>query len=213
MTGWLAAALIIGYLIGCLHGSVAARFISGVNIKTEGVKNSGASNAAIVLGWKYGALVAAIDIGKGAAAVLLMRGLFSGSGLSPEMLWIFLFFTGSAVVIGHNFPFYMGFSGGKGTAALIGVLLALDWRLGLTGLLLLIIVSLITDYLVIGVLCLYAVLLLAAFLPAQGEWPVITAAALFGMALWKHLENIKRIKEGTENKVSAVFRKKPAKAA
>lgn len=211
MIDWLAAALIIGYLIGCLHGSVAARFLSGVDIKTEGVKNSGASNAAIILGWEFGVLVAIIDIGKGAAAVLFIRGLLSSSGVSAETVWMLLFLTGTAVVIGHNFPFYMEFNGGKGTAAVIGIMLALDWRLGLAGLLLLVAVSLATGYLVIGVIGLYAILLLTAFLPAQGKWPIITASALFGMALWKHLENIKRVKDGTENKISVIFRKKPAK--
>ncbi|WP_241536053.1 glycerol-3-phosphate acyltransferase [Indiicoccus explosivorum] len=213
MAGWLAAALAIGYSIGAVHGSVAARMLSGVNIKSEGVKNSGASNAAIVLGWKYGALVAAIDIGKGAAAVLLLRLLLADAALPPQAVWTLLFLTGAAAVMGHNFPFYMGFDGGKGTAAVIGVLLALDWRFGLAGLALLVALSLVTDYLVIGVLALYAVFIFTAAGPASGIWPVAIASALFIMAVWKHIDNIRRIADGTENKVSAVFRKKPAKAA
>ena len=67
---WIVGVLLWGYAIGCLHGSVIAQKISGVNLKETGVKNAGASNATIVLGKKFGALVAAIDIGKGAVSCL-----------------------------------------------------------------------------------------------------------------------------------------------
>ena len=207
---WIFSALISGYLIGCLHGSLVAQLLSGTNIKTAGVKNSGASNAALVLGWKYGALVAFLDIFKGFAAVGAMRLLLGGSSLPAETVWTILFFVAAGVVLGHNFPFYMKFNGGKGTAAVIGVMIALDWKLGLLGLVLLVAVALATDYLVIGVLALYTVFLLIAFWPADGLWPYVIALALMAMAFWKHLENISRIKDGSENKVSSVLRKKAA---
>lgn len=205
---WIFSALISGYLIGCLHGSLVAQILSGTNIKTAGIKNSGASNAAILLGWKYGALVAFLDIFKGFAAVLAMRLFLGGSSLPPETVWTILFFMAAGVVLGHNFPFYMKFNGGKGTAAVIGVMIALDWKLGLLGLVLLIAIALATDYLVIGVLALYAVFILIAFWPADGLWPYAIALSLMAMAFLKHLENIRRIKDGTENKVSSVIRKK-----
>lgn len=207
---WIFSALISGYIIGCLHGSLVAQLLSGTNIKTAGVKNSGASNAAIVLGWKYGALVAFLDIFKGFAAVIAMRLLLSGSSLPPETVWAILFFIATGVVLGHNFPFYMRFNGGKGTAAVIGVMIALDWKLGLLGLVLLVAIALATDYLVIGVLALYTVFLLIAFWPADGLWPYAIALALMAMAFWKHLENINRIRDGSENTVSSVLRKKTA---
>ena len=210
MTLWIASALISGYLIGCLHGSLVAQLLSGINVKSAGVKNSGAANAAIVLGWKYGALVAFLDIFKGFAAILTMRLFLGTSSLPSESVWMILFFLAAGVVLGHNFPFYMKFNGGKGTAAVIGVMIALDWKLGLLGLALLIAIALATDYLVIGVLALYTVFILIAFWPADGLWPYLIALALMVMALWKHLENIRRIKDGSENKVSAVFRKKAA---
>lgn len=210
MVLWIFSALISGYIIGCLHGSLVAQLLSGTNIKTAGVKNSGASNAAIVLGWKYGALVAFLDIFKGFAAVMAMRLLLGASSLPEETVWAILFFIAAGVVLGHNFPFYMKFNGGKGTAAVIGVMIALDWQLGLLGLVLLVAIALATDYLVIGVLALYTVFLLIAFWPAEGIWPYVIAFALMAMALWKHLENISRIRDGSENKVSSVLRKKAA---
>lgn len=209
---WFACTFIIGYLLGSLHGSSIAQLISGTNVKKEGVKNSGASNAAIVLGWKFGALVALFDISKGIAAVLGLRILLGQFNLSSELEWTMLFVISAAVVIGHNFPFYMNFDGGKGTASIIGVMLALDWKLGLAGGLLLVACALATDYLVVGVLVLYGMLFAIAYFPAEGSWPLLTAFGLFAMALWKHIENIKRIKNGTESKVSSVFRKKAGPA-
>jgi acyl phosphate:glycerol-3-phosphate acyltransferase len=210
MSLWIVLALIPGYFIGCLHGSSVAQLFSGVNIKKEGIKNSGASNAAIVLGWKYGALVAFLDIFKGFAAVAGLRMLLNSFGLPNEMVWTLLFVIGAGVVFGHNFPFYMNFDGGKGTAAVIGVMLALDWKLGLAGGLLMVAAALTTGYLVIGVLLLYGMFIAIAFGPAESMWPIVTALLLFAMAVWKHLENISRIKNGTETKVSSVFKKKPA---
>lgn len=155
-------------------------------------------------------MVAFIDIFKGFAAVFGMRFLLGESSLPSETVWAILFFIAAGVVLGHNFPFYMNFDGGKGTAAVIGVMIALDWKLGLLGLALLVIISLATDYLVIGVLALYTVFILIAFWPGEGFWPYAIALALMAMALLKHLENIRRIKDGSENKVSSVFRKKAA---
>lgn len=203
---WIVSVLLFGYAIGCLHGSVIAQKISGVNLKETGVKNAGASNATIVLGKKFGALVAAIDIGKGALAVLLVHFFSMNMGLPVDDVSLLLFLAGAAAVIGHNFPFYMQFNGGKGTATVIGVLLALDWRFGLVGFALLVVVALVTDFLVFGVLMLY-VTLIALALWAEGYWPVVIAILLFVLAVWKHVENFQRLKEGNEKRVSAVLKK------
>ena len=92
---WITGVLLSGYAIGCLHGSVVAQKISGVNLKETGVKNAGASNATIVLGKKFGALVAAIDIGKGAVAVLFVRYFTENAGLPEEIVALLLFLAGS----------------------------------------------------------------------------------------------------------------------
>ncbi len=203
---WIVGVLLWGYAVGCLHGSVVAQQISGVNLKETGGKNAGASNATIVLGKKFGALVAAIDIGKGAVAVLLIHFFATNAGLSEDHVLLLLFSSGAAVVIGHNFPFYMHFNGGKGTATVIGVLLAIDWRFGLIGFALFVVVALVTDFLVLGVLMLYVTLFALAFW-SDGYWPDVLAALLFAIAIWKHIENFQRMKEGSEKKVSVVFKK------
>ncbi|MDX1805707.1 MAG: glycerol-3-phosphate acyltransferase [Paenisporosarcina sp.] len=208
----LLALLIIlaGYFIGSLHGSFIAQWVSGVKVREQGVKNSGASNATIVLGLKFGVLVALFDIGKGLIAVLFLarilhkHSLFSGD--TPTLLLL----MGAAVIIGHNFPLWMNFDGGKGTASLIGIMVAVDWRMGCIGLILLIILTLITDYLPIGVLFLYLTFLVYVFWSTGGIWPTIISLSLFTLAIWKHRENILRIKIGTEPKVSTVLKKKKA---
>lgn len=207
---WIVGVLIFGYSIGCLHGSGVAQRISGINLKETGVKNAGASNATIVLGKKFGALVAAIDIGKGAVAVLFVRYFAENAELPGDIIALLLFLAGAAAVIGHNFPFYMNFNGGKGTATVIGVLLAIDWKIGLIGFVMFVIVALVTDFLVFGVLMLY-VTLIAMAVWADGYWPVVIAALLFFTAIWKHIENFHRMKERSEKRVSAVFKKKKSK--
>lgn len=190
MTLWILATIVCGYLVGCLHGSTVARWISGVNLKEAGVKNAGASNAMIVLGKRYGALVALIDIGKGIFAVIAVRLLAGHFGLPAEDISLLLFVAGAAVIFGHNFPFHMKFNGGKGTATVIGVLFAIDWRFGLAGFILFILVALLSDILVLGVLMLY-VTLLAMAIWLDGSWPILIATLLFLMAIWKHIDNFK----------------------
>ncbi|GEN84822.1 glycerol-3-phosphate acyltransferase [Sporosarcina luteola] len=207
MTIWIVGSIVFGYIIGCLHGSTIARWISGVNLKETGVKNAGASNAMIVLGKRYGALVALIDIGKGVFAVIAVRLLAGHFGLPADKTTLLLFIVGTAVVFGHNFPFHMKFNGGKGTATVIGVLFAMDWRFGLAGFILFILVALMTDILVFGVIMLYIALLAMAILLGN-LWSILVAALLFLMAIWKHNENFKRIREGTEPRIRSSFKKK-----
>lgn len=205
----LVATIVIslGYFIGSLHGAKLAQILSGVNIKELGVKNSGASNTTIVLGWKYGVLVAIIDIGKAIVAVLLLNYYLQSGTYSNEEKQLLLYCMGSAVVIGHIYSFWMKFNGGKGTASIIGVLFALDWRVGLVGLILLIITTLLTDYLLVGVLFLYLAFIGYSWWFVEGVFPLFVSLALFMLAFYKHKENISRVKNGTEPLVSKVFKK------
>lgn len=208
----LLALLIIlaGYFIGSLHGSFIAQWLSGVKVREQGVKNSGASNATIVLGLKFGVLVALFDIGKGLIAVLFLARILHKHSLFTDDTPTLLLLMGAAVIIGHNFTLWMNFDGGKGTASLIGIMFAVDWRMGCIGLALLIFLTLLTDYLPIGVLFLYLTFLVYVFWSTGGIWPTFISLALFTLAIWKHRENILRIRIGTEPKVSTVLKKKKA---
>lgn len=205
----LITVLIIGYIVGCVHGSNAAQLLSGINLKETGFGNAGASNATLSLGWKYGVLVGVIDIGKGIVAILLTRYiLIEYTSFTLDHISILLYITGAAVIFGHNFPIHMKFRGGKGTASLIGIFLALDWKLGLVAVLAFIITSLVTNYLVIGVFVLYITFGIASILFESTIYPLLITMMLFLIAIYLHLENLKRIRLGIEPKVRAVFKTK-----
>ena len=205
---WVYSVLIGSYLIGCLHGSVVAQKLTGVNLKETGVKNAGASNATIVLGKKYGALVAAIDIGKGTFVIIIVHYLLKQTAYSSDFISILTFIAGAAVILGHVFPFYMRFNGGKGTATIIGVLLALNWKLGLLAFVLFVLVALLTDFIVIGVFTLYFSLIAIALWKFPSIWTVTISIGLLSIAILKHIENFKRLSRGEENRISSIFKKK-----
>ncbi|MGE7949869.1 glycerol-3-phosphate acyltransferase [Lysinibacillus sp. NPDC093688] len=201
--------LLVGYLIGCVHGSKVAQFLSGVDLKKAGYGNAGASNATLSLGWKYGILVALIDIGKGVAAIIGAHVYLADiTQLTEVQVWLFIYIVAAGVILGHNFPFYMGFNGGKGTASIIGILLAIDWKVGLFALILFVIFSFVTSFLIVGVLEFYLVFCTATYLWIPGVGPTIIALFLFGIAIILHIENIKRLMLGTEPKVTSAFKKK-----
>jgi len=201
--------IVVGYFIGCLHGSKVAQFLSGVDLKKTGHGNAGASNATLSLGWKYGVLVALIDIGKGVLAIIGAHFFLADAAQYTEVqVWLFTYLIAAGVILGHNFPFHMGFNGGKGTASIIGILLAVDWKIGLFALILFVILSFATNYLIVGVLEFYLVFCTATFLWIPGIGPTIIALLLFGIAIILHIENIKRLVKGTEPKVTSAFKKK-----
>ncbi|MFJ7737231.1 glycerol-3-phosphate acyltransferase [Lysinibacillus sp. NPDC097287] len=201
--------ILVGYLIGCIHGSKVAQFFSGVDLKKAGHGNAGASNATLSLGWKYGILVALIDIGKGVVAIIAVHLYFADTSLfTVEQIWLLTYTIAAGVILGHNFPFHMGFNGGKGTASIIGILLAVDWKIGLFALILFVILSFATNYLIVGVLEFYLVFCTATYLWIPGIGPTLIAIGLFIIAIVLHLENIKRLVQGTEPKVTSAFKKK-----
>lgn len=201
--------LLVGYLIGCIHGSKVAQFLSGVDLKKTSFGNAGASNATLSLGWKYGILVGFIDIGKGVAAIIGAHVYLADiTQLTEVQVWLFIYIVAAGVILGHNFPFYMGFNGGKGTASIIGILLAIDWKVGLFALILFVIFSFVTSFLIVGVLEFYLVFCTATYLWIPGVGPTIIALFLFGIAIILHIENIKRLMLGTEPKVTSAFKKR-----
>ncbi|KIL47974.1 glycerol-3-phosphate acyltransferase [Jeotgalibacillus campisalis] len=201
--------IFVGYLIGCFHGSQVAGFLKKTDLKESGVKNAGASNATIVLGWKYGVLVALIDIGKGILSVLLIRLLFSNVE-SHEIFLSLLFVNAVSVIIGHIFPFHMQFRGGKGTATIVGVLIVLDWRIALISISLLLIVTFATDYLVIGVSVMYASFFILTLVFSYPVIPLICVAGIWMISTIKHIENYARLRKQEETRLSSLLNKKKA---
>jgi acyl phosphate:glycerol-3-phosphate acyltransferase len=194
-------------MFGCIHGSQLVGKYKKIDIKKSGVKNAGASNTTILLGWKYGILVALIDIFKGTLAVLLMLYLLNEKGITGDTQILLVYVTAMAVILGHNFPITMKFSGGKGTASLVGILLAIDWKIALIGIGILVIFTFATDYLVIGVLMMYISFLVTTYY-FFGIEPMMIVVFLSALSVLKHIENYKRIIAKEERRLSSMFPKK-----
>src|SRR5690625_1093900 len=106
-------AIMIGYVFGCINGSQIIGKIKQINIKKSGMKNAGATNTTYLLGWKYGIIVAFIDIVKAIVSLAILALLLEQFHVLPELKAVLLFINALFVVIGHNYPLTMGFSGGK----------------------------------------------------------------------------------------------------
>ena len=159
-------------------------------MRKAGSGNLGTSNALVLMGWKAGILVGIHDIGKGIITVLLAKCFF------PDLANIGAV-AGVSTVLGHMFPFYLKFRGGKGFASYVGALLALNWKFGLVLVILIAIVALITDFIVAG-----TTLTMLTAPVYMGLTVGLVAALLFAAAsaviLWKHRENYVRMVNGTE---------------
>ncbi|SHH13026.1 glycerol-3-phosphate acyltransferase [Virgibacillus chiguensis] len=201
-----ALVAMIGYFIGCIHGSQLISLYKRVDIKNSGVKNAGASNTTILLGWKYGIFVALFDILKGTFAIFVVLYLLGAHGISGDERILLIYVTALFVILGHNYPITMKFSGGKGTASLVGILLAVDWRVAVIGIGLLLVITIATDYLVMGVLVMYLSFLLTTYI-FFGVEPTLIVIFLSILSIMKHMENFRRIVTKQETKLSSMFRK------
>jgi glycerol-3-phosphate acyltransferase PlsY len=196
---------IIGYLTGCLQFAyIFGRVFKGIDIRSLGHGNSGASNAVQTMGWKLGVVVGILDILKAVAAIQISRALFPAETAADGPLVVFL--VGAAVVMGHNYPFFMGFKGGKGTASTVGMLFSLDYRLGLSAMLLMLVITIATDYIVIGTMALLILILGYTLYMDLGPISLIIAIGLALQSFFKHLPNLKRIRKGEENGLRKTFK-------
>ena len=179
------------YLIGCSSMSFYLAKLKGVDIRSKGTKNLGASNALTLMGWKAGILVGIHDIGKAALAVLLANYLF------PELPYIGAV-AGVACILGHIFPFYLRFKGGKGFASFLGMTLALNWKFALVLLLAVLLVTLITDYIIAGTVV--SIVTVPVYMGITAHSYILAAILFIATAIiaYKHWENFIRIRNGTE---------------
>lgn len=197
---------VIGYLLGNIQAAyILGKLIKKVDIRTMGQGNAGASNAVESLGWKFGALVAFIDVLKGAASIFLVKLLFDVE-LNSEGAFL-LYLAGYTAILGHIYPFYMNFKGGKGTATLIGILLGLNPIYGLIGILLIASTTLLTDYIVLGTAALTTYVIVLTYLKDFGPGPLVLSILGAFLSMSLHLKNYRRIKLGTETRLSQVLRR------
>ncbi|KAB3531110.1 glycerol-3-phosphate acyltransferase [Alkaliphilus serpentinus] len=199
-------AIASGYFIGSLQPAyILGKVIKNIDIRKGGSGNSGASNAVILLGWKFGVVVALIDIGKGFFSLFLIKSLFSD--VLGDQLPFFLLFNGLFVILGHNHPFYMEFKGGKGTASLVGLLLALDYRIAIIGILAILVVTILTDYIALGTIALVLSFFFSAIYYKYDAGVVTITLLLACMSIYKHIPNIEKIRLGKETGLRKTFKK------
>ena len=181
----------LGYLLGCSNMAKYIAAMKKVDLSAGGSGNPGASNAVILMGWGAGVLVAIHDIGKAALAVILARLMFPGAPLIGAA-------AGVAAVLGHIYPFWMKFKGGKGFASYLGMTIALHWKFAIAVLLLVVVVTLITDYIVAATTTTIVLVPIGlGILTHSLILPLILLIASLVIA-WKHKDNYVRMYNGTE---------------
>lgn len=184
-------AILCAYLLGSSSMAFYLSKLKKVDIRKNGSGNLGASNATVLFGWGAGVLVAVHDIGKGLLAVLLAKCFF------PELPYVGAA-AGVACVLGHIFPFYLKFKGGKGLASFIGIVAALDWKVALGIVVLLVVVTLVTDFIALGTISVSIAAPIGLWITTQGFIvPLILAVATVVM-IFKHRDNLVRIRNKTE---------------
>lgn len=201
--------LLIGYVFGLFQTAYFIGKKHGIDIRQYGSGNSGTTNALRVLGTKVGLMVFAGDCLKCILAVVLTRILFHAS--CADHIYLLCLYAGAGAILGHNYPFYMNFKGGKGIAATAGLVLSFHPYFVVVGVLLFFGIFFTTHYVSLGSLTVYTAMLIELIICGQmGVFPGMSQAQLIEMyvlfaaltvlAFWKHRENIKRLIHGNERK-------------
>lgn len=202
------ACLIIGYVFGLFQTAFIYGKLHGIDIREHGSGNAGTTNTLRVLGTKAGLIVLAGDIIKCILAIVLCGMLFGKS--NPDEIYLLKLYAAAGAILGHNFPFYLHFKGGKGIAATAGLILAFHPYFIVVGVILFFGAFLITHYVSLGSLLVYAGLMIQMVVCGQmglfstsqailNEMYVITALLTI-LAYYKHRENIARLLKGEERK-------------
>ncbi len=201
--------LVIGYVFGLFQTAYFYGKSKGIDIREHGSGNSGTTNALRVLGTKAGLIVFAGDCLKCILAVVLIRVLFGES--YGDSIYLLCIYTAAGAILGHNFPFYMGFKGGKGIAATAGLILSFHPTFIPMGVILFFGTFFLTHYVSLGSLLVYTGFMIQLIISGQcGLFGSMSQAELIEMyivafflavmAFWKHRENIVRLLHGEERK-------------
>ena len=192
-------AAFMGYLLGTSSMALYLSRLQKINLRAGGSGNLGASNTVQLMGWKAGVLVALHDIGKAVLAVLLAQRIF------PDTAYIGAV-AGICSVLGHIFPFYLKFKGGKGFASYFGMTVALNWKLGLVLFVVAVAVTFLTDYIVVGTVT--TTLSAPIYLGwSQHDWILPCILLIASVVIWiKHRENFVRMYHGTEIGLMSAFK-------
>ena len=200
-----AIVAIIAYLIGSINFSVIlSKKMAGFDVRDKGSGNAGTTNMLMSVGKKAAAITLVCDILKGVVSILiaiLMNKIFPNSNGA-----LLVQIAGVAVILGHTFPIFFKFKGGKGVATSLGVLIMSNWQIGLICLVFALILIILTQMVSVGSIAaaiLYPVLTI--FIPQNYIIPgnyIIYSIVLAVIIVFNHRENVKRLLSGTENRIS-----------
>lgn len=195
---------VVAYLIGSINSSILiSKAVMGKDIRESGSGNAGATNMLRTMGKKYAIITLVIDILKGVVALLLAMLAIKFGAYAVSM-----YIAGVAVVVGHNFPVFFGFKGGKGVATSLGVILLLDWKIGLITLVIALAIMAISKYVSLGsvMAALVFVIIQIVVMIATDSFDItrlVCVVILGGLLIIRHRANIKRLLNGTENKLGS----------
>ena len=202
---------ILAYLLGSISFSIIiGKKMAGIDVREKGSGNAGSTNVLRSVGKKAALLTLICDILKGVVAILVAKLL--GDIINNVDKELLVQIAGIAVVIGHTFPIFFGFKGGKGVATALGVLLTSNWQIGLICLVFALVLMILTRMVSVGS-CGAAILFPVLTLFINDNYTVLTegkhgnvyfiySVILAIIVLFNHRENIKRILNGTENRLS-----------
>ena len=188
-----AVTILVGYLIGCFNLAYIISKVKKVDLQNTGSKNLGASNTFITIGKAMGVLVGASDIFKCTLVVILIKLVFPDMDLLP-------YIAGIACVMGHMFPFYLKFKGGKGFASFLGMSLGIHWKFFIVIGICIILITLITKYIVLATMATVISYPVFLFIITGNLIVVTMVAALSLIIIIKHYKNLIRIARGEEFK-------------
>jgi glycerol-3-phosphate acyltransferase PlsY len=204
IVGYILTVL-IAYLLGSIPTGFLVAKARGVDIRTAGSGNIGATNVFRIVGKWAGILVLLADAAKGWLAVFVVAKLIAGcfySAASPQALEWFAICAGIAAILGHNYTCWLHFKGGKGIATSAGVLVALVPVPLLISLGVWIVVFGLSRYVSLASISAAFVLPFASWAFAESLTLIVITAALAVLAIYKHKGNIKRLINGTENRIT-----------
>jgi glycerol-3-phosphate acyltransferase PlsY len=198
------AALALGYLLGSLNTAVIVGKIYGKDIGSLGSKSAGLTNTLRVLGKPAAALVLTGDILKGVGACLIGLGLgvYVHSGEAKDC--VSLLAAGAGAVMGHNWPVYFGFKGGKGALTATTVMFMINWVMALICLGFFVLIVAMTRYVSLATVGAILLFVAISFVPAFGNtyYFNLFASVMALVIIFKHRENIQRLLSGTENRLT-----------
>ena len=186
--------ILIGYLIGSLNPAALLSKLKKKDLRKQGTGNLGVTNTMIVLGKGYGALVMLFDVAKAFASVKLVQLLFADLAVAGIL-------AGSAAVIGHIYPFYLKFQGGKGLAAFGGMILAVDPLLFIILLVIALTLMLVINYSVAMPISAAVLFPILYGIRVKNLPEIIISIAICLLIVIKHYSNIQRAKNGDDIKV------------